>query len=439
MFDCPRLVSTALVVGATTAIVAAQAGTPAAPQQGPQFKVEIQLVTTDAVVRDAKGQFVADLVRDEFEILEDGVPQALSSMTLVHHGRVTNILAPPPPPPPEGILLPAIQRQDETSGRVFLFVVDDLHLDVKKTPIVRDLFKQAAKNLVHEGDMFAMVSTGTSGIAIDLSYDRKLLEDTAGRISGNGLSATDIIQGASGSQGPIEVRHRAHVAFTAVNQVLTNLEKVRNRRKVVVYVSNGYDFAPFQLARFGTAANSPFQRNAQQALQNTTNAVTSAAQGNAVAQQDPNAVLGNPREGFAEAELVSQMQEVTRTANRANAVIYTIDPRGVDAGADVGDNINPREWRTYIDNTQDTLRVLAAETGGAAIVNENEFDSALKRIDAEASDYYMLGYYSNNPTAGSRERKIEVRAKRPGLTVIARRSYFAKEPAPLEPPAPLPR
>src|SRR5439155_15762628 len=108
-------------------------------------------------------------------------------------------------------------------------------------PIVRDLFRRISKTLLHDGDMFGMVSTGTSAIAIDLTYDRKRLEQAVTKIAGNGLSATDIIQGASGSQGPIEVRHRAHVAFSTVNTVLSNLEKVHDRRKVVVYVSNGYD------------------------------------------------------------------------------------------------------------------------------------------------------------------------------------------------------
>jgi VWFA-related protein len=325
---------------------------------------------------------------------------------------------------------------------VFLFVVDDLHLDVKKTPIVRDLFRQIAKHLLHDGDLFGVVSTGTSAIAIDLTYDRRRLEQAVARITGNGLSATDVIQGASGSQGPIEVRHRAHVAFSTVNDILTNLEKVHNRRKVVVYVSNGYDFSPFQQARFGTAAQSPFQRNAAQGLQNETNALNATGQGNPVPRQDPNAVLGNAREGFAEAELAGELQEVTRTANRANAVIYTIDPRGVEAAGDLGDNLDPREWRRYVDKTQDTLRVLAAETGGAAIVNENDFDRALKQIDAEASDYYMLGYYSKNPTGDNRVRRIDVRVKRAGLTVTARTSYSTRvpaAPASREPSAPSPR
>ena len=64
-------------------------------------------------------------------------------------------------------------------------------------------------------------------------------------------------------------------------------------------------------------------------------------------------------------------------------------------------------------DTQDSLRVLAEETGGFAVVNQNDFDKALKRIDAETSDYYVLGYYSTNPDPLRRTRKLEVKTTRP--------------------------
>ena len=88
---------------------------------------------------------------------------------------------------------------------------------------------------------------------------------------------------------------------------------------------------------------------------------------------------------------------MTRTANRANATIYTIDPRGLVAGADLDEQLDPNEYGEHVRKTQDSLRVLADETGGIAVVNQNDFDKALKRIDAETSDYYVLGYSSTNP------------------------------------------
>ena len=129
------------------------------------------------------------------------------------------------------------------------------------------------------------------------------------------------------------------------------------------------------------------------------------------------------------------LADVTRAANRANATLYTIDPRGLVAGPDIGDEVLNRpeyqtEWQSYLLRTQDSLRTLAEETGGIAIVNQNDMDKALKRIDAETSDYYVIGYYSNNPDPLRRTRKIEVKTKREGVTVWSRTSYSLRPNTP---------
>ena len=64
------------------------------------------------------------------------------------------------------------------------------------------------------------------------------------------------------------------------------------------------------------------------------------------------------------------------------------------AGQDLDEQVDPIEWETHLRKQQDSLRVLAEQTGGIAVVNTNDFSKALKRIDAETSDYYVLGYYS---------------------------------------------
>ena len=241
-----------LILGA--ALCAQAPGQPPAPQaktgqEKPTFRVQIDAVSQDVIVRDAQGQFVADLTKEDFEVYEDGVKQDINSLTLVHGGRVANLVLPPPAPVQEGIILPASRPTNDTSGRIFLFFVDDLHMDFRNTGRIRDLFKRIEKNLLHDGDMWGMVSSGPSSIAIDMTYDRNRFEEAIKKITGNGLKPDDIINGPSGAEGPSEVRYRAHVAFSTVNDVLGNLEKVHYRRKAVVYVSDGYDFAPFQNER----------------------------------------------------------------------------------------------------------------------------------------------------------------------------------------------
>ena len=51
-----------------------------------------------------------------------------------------------------------------------------------------------------------------------------------------------------------------------------------------------------------------------------------------------------------------------------------------------------------------------------------------KKIDAETSDYYVLGYYSTNPDPTRKRRSLEVKVSRPGVSVWARRGYALKTP-----------
>ena len=385
--------------------------TPAQPATSqPTFRVNIDAVQTDAIVRNAQDQFVADLTKNDFEIYEDGVKQDLSSLTLVHGGRVHNLATPPPPPVEEGIILPPSRPKNDAAGRIFLIIVDDLHLDFRNTGRIRDLFKRISKTLVHEGDMFSIVSTGPSSLAIDPTYDRKILDEAIKKISGNGLKPSDIIQGAESSDGPSEVRYRAHVAFSTAYDMLSQMERISNRRKAVIWVSQGYDFDPFKESRLGEdpVFGGRFGQTREEG------------------QQLNDQMHSNNQ--FADADLARELAEITRTANRANATLYTIDPRGLVAGADLDETLDPQEYSEYVRKSQDSLRVLAEETGGIAVVNQNNFDKALKRIDAETSDYYVLGYYSSNPDPLKRTRKIEVKVIKPGLSVWSRTSYSLRLP-----------
>jgi VWFA-related protein len=363
-------------------------------------------VTTDVIPRDARtDQFIADLKTEDFEVYEDGVKQDIVSLVLTHGGRVFNVQAPPPPPAQEGIILPATRPTNDTAGRVFLIFLDDLHMAASDTPRLRDVMKRMLRNLIHDGDMFGIVSTGTSSISEQLTYDRQVLDSAINRSTGGGLKPDEIIRSMQGNSQGSELRYRAHVAFSTAYQLMRNLESVRNRRKAVIYISSGYNFNPFEKSRLKYQAeqlgvdpnelkSNPFQQLSQQGTQ------------------------------FAQADLAAELAELVRAANRANATFYTIDPRGLIAGPDLDDNLqDAAEWQDYVRETQDSLRVLAEQTGGIAVVNQNDFDKALKKIDAETSDYYVLGYYSTNPDPLKRTRRIEVKTKRDGVKVWSRTSY----------------
>jgi len=250
------------------------------------------------------------------------------------------------------------------------------------------------------------------------------------RITGGGLTPQEIMQGQSGSQGPTELRHRAHVAFSTAYDLMKNLEKVQNRRKAVIYISSGYDFDPFVEGRLEEQA-----RRMGISLGNNGGSGSDDGSGGATIddlRNDPFYMSQRSSQALSAGDLIRELAELTRAANRANATIYTIDPRGLIAGPDVDVDVNMQDWLAFVRQSQDSLRVLAEETGGIAVVNQNDFDKALKRIDNETSDYYVLGYYSTNPDPLRRTRRLEVRTTRPNVTVRSRESYTLRP----NPPAP---
>jgi VWFA-related protein len=344
------------------------------------------------------------------------VKQEITSMTMSHGGRVTNVLEAPPPAPPEGIILPPVRRVVDTSGRIFLFFVDDLHMQFQNSGRVRQLFQKISKQLVHEGDLFGIVSSGPSSIAIDMTYDRRRIDEAIEKISGSGLKPSEIINTGNGSSQIQTLRYNAHVAFSTMREGLQKLETVHNRRKALVWVSEGYDFNPFQDSRLGLRdASSPFLQNQSNLMSNTTE--------DGQRNNDPFVNQQKQAETFSDADLAMELGEITRAANRANTTIYTIDPRGLVAGADIDEQVDPTEWGRYVRKSQDTMRVLAEETGGVAVVNMNNFDKALANIDNASSDYYVLGYYSSNPDPTHRRRKVEVKVARRDTSVFSRNEY----------------
>ena len=375
-------------------------------QDRPTFTARIDLITTDMIPRDARtGQFIADLKPSEIEVYEDGVKQSPATIELIHGGRAYSVLGLPAAAPPEGVILPRNKPSSDTAGRVFLLFIDDLHLDFQQTSKTRELIKEILKSLIHDGDMFGIVSTGTSSLSIQLTYDRQVLESAMEKISGGALKPKEIIEGAQGPNGPTELRHRAHVAFSTAYDLMRNLEKLPNRRKAVLYISSGYDFNPFERGRLEETARRWHVDNPDDL------------------QSDPFYRNEQSQQALAATDLTRELAELTRAANRANATIYTIDPRGLVAGQDIDQEVDQQDWNAHLRETQSSLRVIAEETGGTAVVNQNDFGRALKKIDAETSDYYVIGYYSNNPDPLKRTRKLDVRTSRPGLTVVSRTEY----------------
>ena len=418
-FQLPRKAS--LLVAA---VLAAGALDSASAQPPPVFRSGVTLVTTDVIVRDGDGQFLPDLTLDDFTIYEDGQPQRIASLVLVHGGRVFNQLL-PPPPVPEGIILPGrtAPAASATPGRIFVIFIDDLHIRPPDTPLIHRVMDLLPETLIHEGDEFGIISSGKSAIRVQMTSDRNRLR-AIDRAVGEAFDPRQLIERATQLSSLGESRWRAHVAFKTAIETVRGLEQIRHRRKAFLYVSAGYNFNPFDDSRVNARIESMQQVGFFEGVD------LPEFDEPALDQFATTDAFG---EVFSDSELHNELLLLIDEANRANVSFYTIDVRGLTTIPDLDFDLRTTEWNEYIRKQHSSLRTLAELTGGIAVVNRNTFREAFTEIDAETSDYYVLGFYSSNPDETRRSRELRVEVAREGAEVRSRTHYLL--PFPDAPPA----
>jgi VWFA-related protein len=385
--------------------------TPQAPTgQASVFRATINSISTSVHARDAKGTFVPDLRQDEFQVYEDGVLQKVTSFFTMIGGRATSSsVATAAPAPTDGLILPRAVPPPDASGRIFIIFIDDLHLAANLTPKTRSLLEQIRDTLVKDNDLVGFVSSGYSSIATDIQYDyeHRRFNEAIKKTMGGGQTTDEIIKSPDSQDGPSGTRYLARVAFSTANDILVKAANIKNRRKSFIYVSSGYDFNPFKDSRL------KYQQDLYSVPDkgDTNGQITQNT--DAHNYDDPFSKQGQQ---FAEADLIAELAELIRQANRSNVSFYPIDPRGLESMMDIGETLTWEEWQDNLRETTTSLQVLGDQTGGFCICMTNEYKKGIARIDAATSDYYMIGYTSSNPDPLKISRKIEIRVTRPGVT-----------------------
>ena len=400
-----------------TGLLWAQQQAPEAPQTPPTepppvtFRVEVDYVEVDALIADAQGNLVSDLRAEDFEVLEDGKPQKISAFSLVN---IPIERAPRPLFATRPVEMD-VQTNDHVEGRIYLLVLDDVHTDFTRTPRVVAAARRFIEENFGTNDLAAVVFTGRGEDAQDFTNDQRLLIRAIEKFNGRKLQSATLnrIQGArvdpnTSTLGPgddadqQERAFRARNAMNTVRRLSEFMAGVRGRRKAMLLVGEGVDYDIYEaVGLLGSTASS---------------------------------VLLDTHEAIA-------------AATRGNVSIYAIDPRGLITGAEdliqtssTFPGAGLRNMQEELRLSQDSLRVLAANTGGFAAVNRNDLDGAFDRIVRENSSYYVLGFYSDNARRSGRYRKLEVRVKRPGLRVVrSRNGYYearGRRPNAPAPPGP---
>ena len=122
---------------AGTVLTAGQAPQPTPAQsalpQTPTFKVQVDYVDVDVLVTDKDGKFIRDLTKDDFEVFEDGRRQAIANFSVVN---IPIERADRPLYSPEPFEADVESNEKPFEGRLYVMILDDVHIDVLRTPNV---------------------------------------------------------------------------------------------------------------------------------------------------------------------------------------------------------------------------------------------------------------------------------------------------------------
>jgi VWFA-related protein len=385
-------------------------GAPASPPpQGPQtptFRVQVDYVEVDVLVTDQQGRFVRDLKKEDFQVSEDGKPQSITAFSLVDIPveRAERPLFANQPIEPD-----VKTNAQPFDGRIYILVLDDLHVQPLHTVMVRRAARRFIEEKLGANDLMAVIHVqGKSEDSQEFTTSKRLLLTAVDKFVGKAerpatleryqqyLNTASSRQSGDPVNDPIEMKRGfdARATLDELQQVADWFGSVRGRRKTILLVSEGIDYD----------------------IEDVFN------------KRDATMIMDRTR-------------DLIRSATRSNVSIYAIDPRGLTDQGDLSIELNglaaggdgdpalaglgTRGLANELRLQHNSLRTFAEETGGFAVVNTNGFAGAYDRIVQENSSYYVLAYYPPNPKRDGRFHNIQVRVTRPGLTVRSRKGYAA--------------
>ena len=385
--------------------------------------VDVRVVNVDVFVTDKKGEPVTGLTRDDFELLENRRPVAITNFYAVEQGRQRDLdpgavadLPVPPGAPPRAIAAAAVPEEQ----RLHLIVyIDNFNI------------RPANRNRVlREIGYFLNTNVGRDDRVMLVSYDRSLKVrrpftsdpqlvsaalDELERVTAHGVSRDDerrrtleqIDESRSVNAAASYARMHAEsmendLRFTlgALKDLIGTLAGLPGR-KAILYVSDGLPMVPGQDVFHAVDARF-------------------AAEGG----------TGILTDSFSY-DSSRDFRELAHTANANRVSFYTIDAAGLRlqssfAAENARPNVSVLVDSSYNSNHQSPLRFLAETTGGQAILNTNRVLPGLQKVARDFDTYYSLGF-SPTHAANGRYHGLEVRVKgRRDLVVRHREGYRDK-------------
>ncbi len=439
-------------------------------QQIPRFRAEANLVRVDAYVS-AEGRPVEDLRPGDFDVLEDNVRQKVETFEYIRKGQV---------------LTGRVPGEPETRGRLFVLFVDTYHLpwvdrdrlehrertvpnwqmEPLRFPVILpppvpddDMFRGALKEVVarvmSDDDRVAVLTPDMWAASLTFMEEQAAVEELATRsfkpyVTGQRPPELNRFE-ACFPEGPnvefeMRERYRMYRTFVALEELVANLELVRDDRKALLLVTRGWDPPPrirnYQDPRQGiigedwTVCHAERMALADRGFDMWLRSIINDAKRSNVAFYS---IYAHPlvtyrREGADIDEDTKRFQRQWGDAQREEMTRPRRQP-GEQRDAVEGERMLYDGFPAILHDRNmwhDTLTHLAKDTNGRAILTGEDFENGLKDIADTLGSYYLLGYYSTNTKRDGTFRKITVNVKRKGVTVRARAGYRAVIPAELE-------
>ena len=399
-----------------------QTGQPQPPvgqEQRPTFRSEVNFVRVD-VYPTAGGKPVTDLKQEDFEVFEDNVPQEVRTFEHVVVRAPTAEEAAAAPEP--NTIEQSRQMAAESKARLFVLYLDTYHISQSGAMVVRDALVRFLRKALGPDDLIAVTTpempasslafarrTGSIEDLVDRFY-RWSRRDTTLNLDPIEEQYMQCYPPSMNDHGPMSSvaremieRRRERITLESLNALVVHLGGVREERKAVLAVSEGWVIYP---------------RN---------NRLSQVTAGQEAMGGQLQSRCDADRSVLAMEDHQLDFRNLVDDANRANVSFYPLDPRGLvvfDQSLAVG------QLDANVDSISRTSRVeslqsLASGTDGIAIVNSNDIDRGLRRVIDDLTSYYLLGYYSTNPKMDGGFRSIKVRVKRSGIDLRFRRGYRA--------------
>ncbi len=375
--------------------------------------VTVDITSIDVVVTDSAGKRVKGLTREDFELFQDGSPQKITNFFAVDGGslipepvvgeaaRVGAEEKPVTPPPPRTWIV--------------IYVDNQFLSPLNRTRAVRGVVEFLRKNLSANSE--AMIVTADRDFKI-----RRRFTDRMGDL----VEVLDKIQEESSFGAPRqEERNKAFQEIEDAKSADRALNLVKN------YAKNVRSDVDFSLGALKELMRTLSGLDGRKILVHVSDGLPASAGRELfdAIEKKFHTSLGV----MTEFDRGLSFESVVNQANAVGVTIYALDASGLSlegvGSAEVGRSsglasaLSLTRW-----NTQDTLKILAEGTGGIALVNRNEFAESLKEVEKDLGNYYSLGFPA--PSGGSeRIRRVEVKTRKPSLTVRARRGYSDKSVA----------